>query len=366
MGTVLCESCRGCGAGAHRKRISRGNRLYQYSLSLIIISSIAQITSSQRNESNLEYENYNSSEANSNEKYSVFVASSADAEEEKPAPTISPALLRQLQKNPERIIVTPLNESRNELAQDGSEQKSVVFVADSSGYVPISQIRSRPKQEYRESWDRESRRHRNNFTRVQHIEAECQDDYMKIRVGFNGSFAGLLYSSGYSYDPDCVYINGTGRDYYEFYIQLNRCGTLGKNSQVDDGRKSSSINKNFMWNTITVQYNPLIEEEWDEHFKVTCEYGYDFWKTVTFPFLDVEVATGNPVVFTLSPPECYMEIRYGYGTSGTRVTGPVRVGDPLTLIIYMRSKYDGFDIVVNDCFAHNGATKKIQLIDQYG
>ena len=43
-----------------------------------------------------------------------------------------------------------------------------------------------------------------------------------------------------------------------------------------------------MWNTVTIQYNPLIEEEWDEHFKVTCEYGYDFWKTVTFPFLDVE------------------------------------------------------------------------------
>ena len=26
--------------------------------------------------------------------------------------------------------------------------------------------------------------------------------------------------------------------------------------------------KNYMWNTITIQYNPLIEEEWDEHFKV--------------------------------------------------------------------------------------------------
>lgn len=37
-----------------------------------------------------------------------------------------------------------------------------------------------------------------------------------------------------------------------------------------------------------------------------------------------------------------MEIRYGYGTTGNRVTGPVRVGDPLTLIIYMRSKYGKF------------------------
>lgn len=28
------------------------------------------------------------------------------------------------------------------------------------------------------------------------IEAECQDDFMKIRVGFNGSFTGLVYSAG--------------------------------------------------------------------------------------------------------------------------------------------------------------------------
>ncbi|XP_017487975.1 PREDICTED: uncharacterized protein LOC108376288, partial [Rhagoletis zephyria] len=195
------------------------------------------------------------------------------------------------------------------------------------------------------------------------IEAECQDDYMKIRIGFNSTFSGLVYSAGYAYDPDCMYINGSGRDYYEFYIQLNRCGTLGKNALHDEKRKNPT---NFMWNTVTVQYNPLIEEEYDEHFKVTCEYGYDFWKTVTFPFLDVEVATGNPVVFTLSPPECYMEIQNGYGIGGPRVTGPVRVGDPLTLIIYMRSKYDGFDIVVNDCYAHNGANKRIQLIDEYG
>ena len=33
--------------------------------------------------------------------------------------------------------------------------------------------------------------------------------------------------TGYAYDNDCIYINGTGEDEYEFYIQLNRCGTLG-------------------------------------------------------------------------------------------------------------------------------------------
>ncbi|KAJ0176060.1 hypothetical protein K1T71_008234 [Dendrolimus kikuchii] len=270
---------------------------------------------------------------------------------------------------PEPIpVAVTKNETREALNSDGTEQDPVVFLAEKNSYIPVSIKPRSPAADsgWREppAWEREYRRSRTNGSRVQYIEAECQDDFMKIRVGFNGSFAGLVYSAGYSYDPDCMYINGTGRDYYEFYIQLNRCGTLGRNSQHDDTRKHPT--KNLMWNTITVQYNPLIEEELDEHFKVTCEYGYDFWKTVTFPFLDVEVATGNPVVFTLQPPECYMEIRSGYGATGARVSGPVRVGDPLTLLIYMRSAYDGFDIVVNDCYAHNGATKRIQLIDEYG
>ncbi|XP_041981640.1 uncharacterized protein LOC121735039 [Aricia agestis] len=257
------------------------------------------------------------------------------------------------------------NNTKEALKSDGSEQDPV-FVSEKNSYIPVSIKPRSPVESWREppAWEREYRRQRTNGSRVQYIEAECQDDFMKIRVGFNGSFSGLVYSAGYSYDPDCMYINGSGRDYYEFYIQLNRCGTLGRNSQHDDTRKHPT--KNLMWNTITVQYNPLIEEELDEHFKVTCEYGYDFWKTVTFPFLDVEVATGNPVVFTLQPPECYMEIRSGYGATGARVTGPVRVGDPLTLLIYMRSSYDGFDIVVNDCFAHNGAAKRIKLIDEFG
>jgi hypothetical protein len=33
---------------------------------------------------------------------------------------------------------------------------------------------------------------------------------------------------------------------------------------------------------------------------------------------------------------------------------------------HFHSISDGFDIVVNDCYAHNGANKKIQLIDHHG
>ena len=30
------------------------------------------------------------------------------------------------------------------------------------------------------------------------------------------------YFLGYTHDHDCMYINGTGQNTYEFYIQLNR------------------------------------------------------------------------------------------------------------------------------------------------
>lgn len=60
------------------------------------------------------------------------------------------------------------------------------------------------------------------------IVAECSDDYMKVLVRFNGTFTGLIYSSGYVYDESCIYVNGSGRSFYEFYIRLNQCGTLGR------------------------------------------------------------------------------------------------------------------------------------------
>ena len=51
----------------------------------------------------------------------------------------------------------------------------------------------------------------------------------------------LVNWSGFAHDPLCVYINGTGRDYYEFYIQLNRCGTLGGNTHNALNRKHPSV-----------------------------------------------------------------------------------------------------------------------------
>lgn len=65
---------------------------------------------------------------------------------------------------------------------------------------------------------------------------------MKISILFNGSFSGLIYSSKYAYNPDCLYVNGTGSQRYEFYIRLNRCGTLGGGPKGRNEDEVSSAN----------------------------------------------------------------------------------------------------------------------------
>ncbi|CAL1263492.1 unnamed protein product [Larinioides sclopetarius] len=219
-----------------------------------------------------------------------------------------------------------------------------------------------------------------NLTRVEYIKADCFDNYMKVTMRFNGTFDGLVYSSGYTQDTSCNYVNGSGRNHYEFLIRLNRCGTLGQQEVSEDNMgpitRRRQERAQYLVNTVTVQYNPVIEEDIDEHFRVTCEYGYDFWKTVTFPVINVEssvarsasvkLRTGSPVVFTLPPPQCNMEVRRGFGPSGLRISGPVNVGDPITLVIHMKSESSGFDILVSNCIAHNGAQKRLQLIDSHG
>ncbi|KAL3205033.1 hypothetical protein MRX96_011351 [Rhipicephalus microplus] len=231
--------------------------------------------------------------------------------------------------------------------------------------------------------------------RVKVISAECHEALMRIELHFNGSFLGLVYSTGYAHDPDCVYVNGSGGATYTLDVRANRCGTLGRSDLLvqsaapsSAGEKASishleqprgglngiassryfrvQVRGHQLWNSLTVQYDRQIEDSADERFRVTCEYAFDYWKTVSFPLLNVEVNTGTAVVFTLPPPQCSMEVRLGYGLSGPRAQGPVTVGDPLTLVITMTSVLRDVDILVSNCVAHNGADQKLQLVDVHG
>ncbi|KAG1657268.1 hypothetical protein GQR58_023459 [Nymphon striatum] len=130
-------------------------------------------------------------------------------------------------------------------------------------------------------------------------------------------------------------------------------------------RTVCKLQEQYRWNTVMFHYNSLLQEV-GPHFMSTCEGARILVIIIMFNHFFLSVATGNPLLFTTKPPECFMEIRRGFSLTGNTISGPVTVGDPLTLIIYMRSNSDGFDISVNNCYAHNGANKRLNLIDRQG
>ena len=83
---------------------------------------------------------------------------------------------------------------------------------------------------------------------------------------------------GYAYDNDCIYVNGTGSNNYEFFIQLNRCGTLGGS---DHNKKRDANFKNT---------EPTVSKKWLYYFKLwafTSFYGFLLQLVYIFVFYQV-------------------------------------------------------------------------------
>ena len=72
------------------------------------------------------------------------------------------------------------------------------------------------------------------------VSGRAEFDIKSKKTGIRPNIFKNLFS-GYAYDSDCIYINGTGTSEYEFYIQLNRCGTLGGS---DHNKKRDAKYKN--------------------------------------------------------------------------------------------------------------------------
>lgn len=71
-----------------------------------------------------------------------------------------------------------------------------------------------------------------------------------------------------------MYINGSGRDYYEFYIQLNRCGTLGKNAISEKSRENPTVFYSIQFKSIRILkinfIKLILKLSFRLHFRILC------------------------------------------------------------------------------------------------
>lgn len=63
---------------------------------------------------------------------------------------------------------------------------------------------------------------------------------------------------------------------------------------------------------------------------------------------------------------CWMQIQVGKGPWASEVSGLVKIGQTMTMVLAIKDDDSKFDMLVRNCMAHDGKRAPIQLVDQKG
>ncbi|XP_076351341.1 uncharacterized protein LOC143247342 isoform X2 [Tachypleus tridentatus] len=195
------------------------------------------------------------------------------------------------------------------------------------------------------------------------LKVQCEKTGMIVSVEFDRPFNGIIYSKGYYSSPGCRYVAiGSNRSYFDFTIPINGCGT--QSTEVGGRLKFD--------NTVIFQTDLLVQELGDKAKMISCDWQSLLDKLVTFrPFM-VNMLEAERIEILGDSVECWMEIQIGEGPFAPIVNGIVRIGDKMSVVVYVRDKGAGYDARVKDCYAydnsdfHSSDTSRVQLTNVQG
>lgn len=122
----------------------------------------------------------------------------------------------------------------------------------------------------------------------------------------------------------------------------------------------------YVENTIIIQYDPYVQEVWDQARKLRCTW-YDYYeKAVTFRPFQVDMLHAVTANFLGDNLQCWMQIQVGKGPWASEVSGIVKIGQTMTMVLAIKDDENKFDMLVRNCVAHDGKRAPIQLVDQNG
>lgn len=94
---------------------------------------------------------------------------------------------------------------------------------------------------------------------------------------------------------------------------------------------------------------------------------YDFYeKAVTFRPFQVDMLHAVTANFLGDNLQCWMQIQVGKGPWASEVSGIVKIGQTMTMVLAIKDDENKFDMLVRNCVAHDGKRAPIQLVDQNG
>ncbi|XP_037031491.1 uncharacterized protein LOC119070998 [Bradysia coprophila] len=207
----------------------------------------------------------------------------------------------------------------------------------------------------------------NDSPQIKHLQVQCEKTHMRVNIEFDRPFYGMIFSKGYYSDQHCVHLKpGTGHLSATFEIFLNSCGMSSSANHNAQQYGAPTPSGSYVENTIIIQYDPYVQEVWDQARKLRCTW-YDFYeKAVTFRPFQVDMLHAVTANFLGDNLQCWMQIQVGKGPWASEVSGIVKIGQTMTMVLAIKDDENKFDMLVRNCVAHDGKRAPIQLVDQHG
>jgi len=206
-----------------------------------------------------------------------------------------------------------------------------------------------------------------DMPKIVSLDVQCEKNLMKVSIKFDKPFYGIIFSKGFYSDVNCVHLPaGVGRTDAQFDIAINSCGTTGNTENGLYGYGADSGSGTYFENTIVVQYDPQVQEVWDQARKLRCTWHDQYEKSVTFRPFPVDMLDVVRADFAGDNVGCWMQIQVGKGPWASEVSGLVKIGQTMTMVLAIKDDEQKFDMLVRNCMAHDGKRAPIQLVDQKG
>lgn len=199
------------------------------------------------------------------------------------------------------------------------------------------------------------------------LDVKCEKKLMKVYISFDKPFYGIVFSKGHYSNVQCVHLPaGLGRTSAHFEIGIHACGTSGNTENGLYGYGAESGSGTFFENIIVIQYDPQVQEVWDQARKLRCTWHDQYEKSVTFRPFPVDMLDVIRTDFAGDNVGCWMQIQVGKGPWASEVSGLVKIGQTMTMVLAIKDDDSKFDMLVRNCMAHDGKRAPIQLVDQRG
>lgn len=203
--------------------------------------------------------------------------------------------------------------------------------------------------------------------KIIHLDVKCEKNLMKVAVEFDKPFNGIIFSKGHYSHGNCVHQppNSAKNSIY-FDIGINSCGTTGNTQNGLYGNGAQTGSGTFFENTVVIQYDPQVQEVWDQARKLRCTWHDQYEKSVTFRPFPVDMLDVVRADFAGDNVGCWMQIQVGKGPWASEVAGIVKIGQTMTIVLAIKDEENKFDMLVRNCIAHDGKRAPIELVDSQG